>query len=323
MSTHPRPRLSIGFPVRNGEETIRRALDSLLAQTFTDFELIVVDNVSTDSTMEILESYRDLNPRIQIHQNPTNIGQQPNFDKVISLATGDYFMWASADDAWEPTFAASLIDLLDTSPQFEAATGAITRITPSNQIVDVIRFPLLKPLGGGGKLANALRIAAGYSNKKRYHLLFYSIFRRDFLTRGLPYSSVQTVYPDRTFMCQYALTGEFGYVDQPLMLKTAQIEAISSRFSGEAQGVDSDSAPWRLTRSSLAAIPFLLRSPIVPWYKSPLIFLVTAALLWGYKFQLYTGNSKWRLPVTLPLRMLRRVARVIVRRKIRRLPPPA
>ena len=92
MPTDPRPRLSIGLPVRNGEETIRRAIDSLLAQTFNDFELIIIDNVSTDAPMEILESYRDRNPRIRLLQNPTDIGQQPNFDKVVSLATGDYFM---------------------------------------------------------------------------------------------------------------------------------------------------------------------------------------------------------------------------------------
>ena len=122
-------------------------------------------------------------------------------------------------------------------------------------------------------------------------------------------------------MCQYALTGEFGYVDQPLMLKTAQVESISSRFSGESLGDDSDAAPWRLTRSSLASIPFLLRSPIVQWYKSTLIILVTAALLWGYKFQLYTGGSRWMLPITFPLRMMRKVAHFILRRKPNRQPP--
>lgn len=92
------PKVSIGMPVYNGEPFIREALDSLLAQTFTDFELIISDNASTDDTEEICQNYASKDSRIRYIRQPKNLGASYNFQFVLDEAVGEYFMWAAHDD---------------------------------------------------------------------------------------------------------------------------------------------------------------------------------------------------------------------------------
>jgi glycosyltransferase involved in cell wall biosynthesis len=110
------PRVSIGMPVYNGEKYIRQALDSLLHQTFTDFELIISDNASTDATQQICLEYAAKDGRIHYHQNEVNINGIENFNRVLNLAAGQYFMWAAYDDKWEPAFISSLEQSLNANP---------------------------------------------------------------------------------------------------------------------------------------------------------------------------------------------------------------
>ncbi len=83
-----RPLVSVGVPVYNGEATIRRALDSLLAQDMGDFEVIVCDNASTDATPDIAEAYAARDDRVQLHRNPENLGLAGNFNRTVELARG-------------------------------------------------------------------------------------------------------------------------------------------------------------------------------------------------------------------------------------------
>lgn len=92
--------ISIAMATYNGEKFIREQLDSILAQTITDWELIVCDDVSTDSTIAILEEYAKKDGRIQIHKNKVNLGFKRNFEKAISLCSSDYIALCDQDDIW-------------------------------------------------------------------------------------------------------------------------------------------------------------------------------------------------------------------------------
>jgi glycosyltransferase involved in cell wall biosynthesis len=107
------PRVSIGMPVWNGERFLRQAIDALLAQSFEDFELIICDNASTDATESVCHGYVEADNRIRYFGNDRNIGLQANFDKVLDLATGPYFMWAGHDDLWDPSYISRMVDVLD------------------------------------------------------------------------------------------------------------------------------------------------------------------------------------------------------------------
>lgn len=107
------PKVSIGLPVYNGEPFIRETLESLLMQTFTDFELIISDNASTDETETICRKYSEKDDRIRYVRQATNLGPYPNFEFVLHEAVGEYFMWAAADDLLKPTFIERLVSILD------------------------------------------------------------------------------------------------------------------------------------------------------------------------------------------------------------------
>ncbi|MEH2187644.1 MAG: glycosyltransferase family 2 protein [Nostoc sp.] len=115
MSSH-QPRLSIGLPVYNGEKFIKEAIDSLLAQTFEDFELIISDNASTDKTEEICRAYAEQDQRICYYRNDKNIGCAGNFNRVFKLSSGEYFKWAAYDDLHSPDFIKKCVEVLDQDP---------------------------------------------------------------------------------------------------------------------------------------------------------------------------------------------------------------
>jgi glycosyltransferase involved in cell wall biosynthesis len=110
------PLVTIGLPVFNGESYLHRALDSLLAQTFINFELIISDNASTDKTGEICEEYAVRDSRIRYIRQTSNVGGLENFNFVLQEAYGKYFMWAAVDDQWDPQFLQSLLKDLERDP---------------------------------------------------------------------------------------------------------------------------------------------------------------------------------------------------------------
>lgn len=110
------PCVSIGMPVYNGEDFLKEALDSLLSQTFQDFELIISDNASTDGTEEICRSYAAGDRRIRYYRNIQNCGAAWNFNRVFKLSTADYFKWATHDDVCAPAYIERCVDVLDRIP---------------------------------------------------------------------------------------------------------------------------------------------------------------------------------------------------------------
>jgi glycosyltransferase involved in cell wall biosynthesis len=117
------PLVSIGLPVYNGERYLREAVDSLLAQTFTDFELVLSDNASTDGTAEICREYATLDKRIRYVRNDTNIGLNRNCNQVVRLSVGKYFKLAAADDVCHPELLAKCVKVLDEDPTVVSAHG--------------------------------------------------------------------------------------------------------------------------------------------------------------------------------------------------------
>lgn len=124
-----RPQISIGMPVYNGEKFINEAIDSVLAQTFTDFELIISDNDSTDRTADICKEYCLKDSRIRYVRQPRNIGGQENFKFVLDEARADYFMWAAADDSSDPAFIEKLHSVFLQHPNVVLAMSDVLSIS--------------------------------------------------------------------------------------------------------------------------------------------------------------------------------------------------
>lgn len=110
------PRVSIGLPVYNGERFLAEALDSLLSQSFADFELIISDNASTDRTPEICRSYAAQDGRIRHYRTAQNRGAAWNHERVFRLSRGEYFKWAAHDDLCAPPYIQRCVEILDRRP---------------------------------------------------------------------------------------------------------------------------------------------------------------------------------------------------------------
>jgi len=108
------PKVSIGLPVYNGERFIRRAIESVLSQTFIDLELVISDNASTDDTQKICEQYSANDSRVRYVRQTTNLGRIQNYFVVLQISSGLYFAWLAHDDHYRNAdHIALLVDALD------------------------------------------------------------------------------------------------------------------------------------------------------------------------------------------------------------------
>lgn len=92
--------ISIAMTTYNGSKYLQKQLDSILNQSISDFELIICDDNSNDGTFEILKNYEEIDSRIKIYRNENNLGFRKNFEKAISLSSGEYIALCDQDDIW-------------------------------------------------------------------------------------------------------------------------------------------------------------------------------------------------------------------------------
>jgi glycosyltransferase involved in cell wall biosynthesis len=111
-----KPTVTIGIPVFNGDNYLAETLDSVLAQTFQNFEVVIADNGSTDSTEKICHDYAATDPRIQYHRSEVNLGVTRNFKRAVGLSSGHYFMFLAHDDKLAPSFLEQCVAVLDAHP---------------------------------------------------------------------------------------------------------------------------------------------------------------------------------------------------------------
>jgi len=119
--------VSIVIPTYNGEKYLRQAIESVLQQTYLNWELIICDDSSQDATKSLLEAYTKL-PQIQVYFNPENLGLFPNLNQCIEYCQGDYIMILQQDDRLLPESLAVNVHLMENYPD----AGLI--LTPQNVI---------------------------------------------------------------------------------------------------------------------------------------------------------------------------------------------
>jgi len=192
-----RSRISVGMPVYNGENYIREALDSILSQTFRDFELVISDNASTDATEEICKEYLAKDERVRYYRNSRNMGATWNNNRVFELAQGEYFKWAAHDDICASEFLEECFEALDRDPSVVLAYPWTKNIDQNSKVTGEY------DLDGKLKLASS-RPPVRFRSMQRAFMC-YPIF-------GVIRSSV---------LKQTPLLGSFGHADGALLARLA------------------------------------------------------------------------------------------------------
>jgi glycosyltransferase involved in cell wall biosynthesis len=129
------PKLSIGIPVFNGQEFLPELLDSLLAQTFRDFEILICDNASSDRTPQICCEYERHDSRIHYIRNERNLGAIANYNRVFELSTAPLFKWAAHDDLHHEAYLDVCVRLLEENPDIILAHTGTAFIDENSEIL--------------------------------------------------------------------------------------------------------------------------------------------------------------------------------------------
>lgn len=127
------PRVSLAMPVYNGENFIREAIESILAQDLADLELIITDNASTDATEAICREYAARDSRVRYYRNEKNLGAAPNYNRGFELARGTYLKWCPHDDYMSPNFLSACVAKLEERPDAALAFGYTQSVDQNSQ----------------------------------------------------------------------------------------------------------------------------------------------------------------------------------------------
>jgi len=134
--TERQAKVSVGLPVYNGEAFLPQAIESILAQSFKDLEVLISDNGSTDRTAEICSHYAARDPRVRVERQEQNRGAAWNFNRVFEMAHGELFKWAAHDDLCSPDFIARCVEVLDADPSVVWCHSRFVSIDPRGQVVE-------------------------------------------------------------------------------------------------------------------------------------------------------------------------------------------
>jgi glycosyltransferase involved in cell wall biosynthesis len=199
------PRVSIGLPVFNGEKFLRECLDSLLAQTFADFEIIICDNASSDGTEEICRAYAARDRRIRYHRNPENLGAGRNYNLTFELARGELFKWASHDDVCAPRFLQACVEELDRNAEAVLAFPKMVDVDEGGRSLGVRNISHIPRWERGAydrahrRFRNLLR--TDYTVEEIFGVIRSEVLRKSELIRNYTDS-------DRTLLVQLGLHGK-------------------------------------------------------------------------------------------------------------------
>lgn len=130
------PRVSIILPVYNGADCVSNSIDSVLAQTYKDFELIVVNDCSTDNTWEILQEYAGRDSRVKAYTNEVNKKLPRTLNAGFEHATGEYLTWTSDDNMYRPEAIERMVKFLDDNSD---CAMVYTDMTLVNELGDEIK----------------------------------------------------------------------------------------------------------------------------------------------------------------------------------------
>jgi len=263
--------VSVGLPVYNGERYLSQAIESILSQDFTDFELIISDNASTDSTWDICQEYARKDGRIRLHRNETNIGMLNNFRLVFRLSESPYFMWTSHDDILKQDYLGKCYHFLIEHPDYVLCCAHNTIIDDNGceQYTSYLDFTLDAP-DIPGRFAKCLR-------NMWLATAIYGLVRSDALRNAW---AARDVYPfDWMLMLELCIKGKTHQLAEVLRYYRVvpRYVSLQEEIQGPFRAIFGDKGfkhlfPWL---NFHIAILRVVADKSLPWRTKAHLYLVT------------------------------------------------
>ena len=255
------PTISIGMPVFNCEMFIREAIDSLLVQTYSDFELIISDNSSTDSTAAICLEYASRDARIRYIRQSENRGVTANFQFVLNEAVGEHFMWAAGDDKNEPEFIERLLGVFKEDEEVVLAMSDVKNISESGSYLSVSRLENIRIQDVKGNWRNIRPLFFENPTSQIFYSL-YGLFRTAILRQtSLDYFGLVKFASgaEIPILAQIATKGKIASIAEELKIYRRQSNSVSMR---EEEATDLWMRLRNLTNISTCLIKIAMRSDL-------------------------------------------------------------
>lgn len=242
-----KPKLTIGMPVHNGENFLDEALSTLLNQSFTDFELIISDNASTDDTENIVRRHMCNDQRVKYQRHTENIGAIGNFNCLVDIASGEFFKWASHDDVCDSEFLHECIAALENAPdalwchcesdQIDAEGNSwLERMPADDEEIEIDQDGRRSWKGIPREhhaASSPSQRFAGVLLGTRWCVDSYGVFRTEALRKT---RMLQQVYgSEKVLMGELSLLGKMVHVPKLLFRQRVHEHASSYRDDAEAQ----------------------------------------------------------------------------------------
>ena len=200
------PLVTVALPVYNGEGYLEEALEGLLGQTFSDFELLISDNASTDGTERICREYASRDARIRYFRRPANVGVIANHNALVPLARGRLFKWVGHDDVYEPELLARCVDALEADPSAVLANVG-DGVVDEHGHRTATPYPLrTEDPKAHVRFRSVLHEDGGND--------FYGLFRIDVMRRMRPQGTY--LHMDRVLVAEASLMGRFCEIPEVL-----------------------------------------------------------------------------------------------------------
>jgi glycosyltransferase involved in cell wall biosynthesis len=234
--------VSVGVPVYNGEEYLVDTLESLLAQSLKDFEIVISDNASTDRTAEICQSYQAKDPRVRYFRNEQNIGGALNFTRVFELSSAPLFHAGACDDLYAPQFLERCVDALDRDPSAVLSHTRTVMIDERGRPLPFDRERNCYLDHNGRYLMTPVppHIARSTSPEMRFREVLWEmgwalplsgLIRSEALLRTSGYGNYFGA--DKVILAELALLGRFHHVDEELFAKRVHPDCSAFKTTKE------------------------------------------------------------------------------------------
>lgn len=278
--------VSIGVPTYNRADLLKIALDSLLAQTYKNIEILISDNASTDDTETVCREYGVKDSRICYVRQEKNIGQMNNYSFLLNKAQGAYFMWAQDDDWLNPAYLEVLVGILEEHSHYSVALSHYYE----KRIGTSLTLPL-RALTHNYTHQSHRELYERCLYGKVSALLLYGLYRtqvmRVLYARQLPLSFNNLLL----WMAETVLSAKIYSV--PLLLYT-HTQDVRTHEARQPDGplTRAEQAPFAITRYVVTGPLWLLTSRAIPLKRKFFIFGPWMRRAWKYKRKMF--NEFWR-----------------------------
>jgi glycosyltransferase involved in cell wall biosynthesis len=282
------PRVTALLLTWNAEETIAETLASLLAQDYSQFEILISDDASSDNTASVCERIAAKDARVQIVRQPKNLGSFENFHAAAAMAKGRFVFWACPGDTWDPRFVSACVEKL------ESVSGAVAAMPSTDYVAEKERkylrterfdqLPSPEDISHW-KLAVSLPVKSRPTDdvRRRFGLFIHGLLDRAILCLALDsLAGMGGIANERVVMCQFALAGRFVTVPEVLFFKEASDRSYVERAPHDPNARLRREQRWFLTRIAWQLAVSLSRSRAFPLRRKvymPLI--VVYYLVWN------------------------------------------